>query len=303
MRLRASYGTLGFLKGKIVRGQRTAYFMLDGKCVFDCTFCSHARSATSDQHLLSRILWKDVEVEEALEIARHPEVRRICFQVVSYPGYRNDLLKLLNILRGKPISASVRAASMEEIREYFKAGLDRLGLAIDAVTEELYRKHRGGSLGSHLKLLESASWEFPGRITTHIIVGLGESERDLVEMMSWMRNRGIEVALFAFTPIKGTALENHPRPPLDVYRRVQIARYLIFEKNADVDDVIFDEEGRISGFRIELGPDFKKAFLTSGCPDCTRPFYNEKPSEEPYNVHDERLLDEINYPILFHRKP
>ncbi len=304
MILRASYGTLGLIgKVRLRHPQKTAYFLLDGRCVFDCSFCSHARSSKAPSRFLSRITWEEVDVESAVKVDEDPNVKRVCFQVVSYPGYREDLLGVLKLFRRKPVSVSVRAVDLDEIRGYFDAGADRVGLALDAATEELYRVHRGGSLKAQLDLMERASKEFPGRITTHLIVGLGETERDLVRTMKWMKERGIEVALFAFTPIKGTKLENLKRPPLSVYRRVQMARFLIFEKGIDPERFVFDESGKIVDFGVKIEEDFKRAFLTSGCPDCTRPFYNESPSQELYNVHDERLLRSVSLRILFDDKP
>ena len=55
-------------------------------------------------------------------------------------------------------------------------------------------------------------------------------------------------ALFAFTPIRGTALENNLPPSLESYRRVQVARYLIVKGSARFDGMQFDDEGKITGF-------------------------------------------------------
>jgi biotin synthase len=94
--------------------------------------------------------------------------------------------------------------------------------------------------------------------------------------------------LFAFTPIKGTALASCQQPALDVYRRVQLARYLIVNGKVRAEDMRFDNESRLVDFGVcksllisvvESG----LPFLTSGCSDCNRPFYNEKPSGPLYN--------------------
>jgi biotin synthase len=99
---------------------------------------------------------------------------------------------------------------------------------------------------------------------------------------------GVLPALFAFTPVKGTALAAIPEPALDVYRRVQVARYLIVNGLARFEDMRFDGEGRIVDFGVSKPVLFNvvssgKPFLSSGCPDCNRPFYNEKPSGPLYN--------------------
>lgn len=68
---------------------------------------------------------------------------------------------------------------------------------------------------------------FPGKITTHVIVGLGESDKDIVDFIVWARERNIVVSLFAFTPIRGTAFENRERPSLERYRKIQLVTYLL----------------------------------------------------------------------------
>ena len=294
MILRASYGTLGLL-GKVggnLPPQRTAYFMLDGKCVFDCAFCTHARSTKSSSAFLSRIVWKVVDPEEAARILKEKEeVRRICFQVVSYKGYFEDTIKMVKLFSFKPVSVSVRATSIDEVKEYFNAGADMVGISIDVASPKLYEKIRGGKMENVLGLLDEASSRFPGKITTHVIVGMGETDEELVKLFFWLAERNITIALFAFTPLKGTKMENHPRPSLERYRKIQLARWLIQNGYANYEDFIFDEKGNLVSIRVDYESlDYKKAFLTSGCLDCTRPYYNESPSKPLYNIHDESLL-------------
>jgi biotin synthase len=99
---------------------------------------------------------------------------------------------------------------------------------------------------------------------------------------------GILPALFAFTPIAGTALENTSQPSIETYRRVQVARHLMANGIVRFEDMQFDEEGRIVNLGIDNHTLLSIAqksdvFLTSGCPDCNRPYYNEKPSGPIYN--------------------
>src|SRR5208283_3973523 len=94
--------------------------------------------------------------------------------------------------------------------------------------------------------------------------------------------------LFAFTPIRGTRLEKNSPPMVESYRRMQLARFLIASGIAQVDGMSFDKEGKIVNFGMpkEVLEDVVlsgEPFLTSGCPDCNRPFYNEKPSGPIYN--------------------
>ena len=297
MVLRASYGTLGMLgmvSGKFPY-QETAYFMLDGKCVFDCAFCTHARSARSDRKYLSRIVWKEIDIDSARErLKKSGDIKRVCLQVVSYKGYFDDTIRAIEAFKFKPVSVSVRALSVEEVREYFKSGADMVGISIDVVSPKLHEKIRGGKLEDVLDLLDKTSREFPKRVTTHIIVGMGETDEELIKTMSWLSQRDITIALFAFTPLKGTKMENAKKPPLDRYRKIQLSRWLLQNKLASLEDFVFDDDGNLLDIKVDYKKyDYKRAFLTSGCPNCTRPYYNESPARELYNIHDESLLKDL----------
>ncbi len=149
----------------------------------------------------------------------------------------------------------------------------------------------GGSYSwdSQFRMLDEALAVFgKGNVSTHVIVGLGETEREAVEIIQRCVDMGVLPALFAFTPVRGTALEKNPPPPLESYRRVQLARFLIVKGLARADGMGFDDEGKIASFglakeTLEEAVWSGEPFLTSGCPDCNRPFYNEKPGGPIYN--------------------
>jgi biotin synthase len=120
------------------------------------------------------------------------------------------------------------------------------------------------------------------------MAGLGETEGELVSMMGRLQEWGVTVALFAFTPIPGTEMADEPPPSMDSYRRIQVAQYLISRSLRSTKDFTFSPEGRIVSFGMpedELREVLAngKAFETSGCPGCNRPYYNEPPSGPLYN--------------------
>ncbi|RLI42354.1 radical SAM protein, partial [Candidatus Bathyarchaeota archaeon] len=90
----------------------------------------------------------------------------------------------------------------------------------------------------------------------------------------------------------------NPPPEVSRYRRIQLARHLIFHKIVRYEDMRFDGEERIKDFGVgkevllqivRMG----KPFLTSGCPNCNRPYYNEKPSSPIYNYPRPLKKEEI----------
>jgi biotin synthase len=176
-----------------------------------------------------------------------------------------------------------------------EAGAERIGIPLDAATKELFDKVKGFSAGGpycwekQFKLLSEAVNVFgKGKVSTHLIVGLGETEREMVETVQKCFDMGVLPALFAFTPISGTALAHLHQPRIQSYRRIQIARHLITHRIARCENMQSDIEERISNFGVDAQTlmqiiEAGEAFRTSGCPDCNRPYYNEKPSGPIYN--------------------
>ena len=137
-----------------------------------------------------------------------------------------------------------------------KAGVDRLGIALDAATEALFNKVKGKDAGSsygwenQFSLLNEAVAVFgEGNVSTHLIVGLGETEKEVAQIIQKCVDMSVLPALFAFTPIRGTRLENNSPPPVDSYRRVQLARFLIVNGLARYENMHFDDEGQNKRFR------------------------------------------------------
>lgn len=306
-KVRVSLGSaiaLDLLNGRLDAAPTTAYLMTykDGKCLANCGFCPQARQSRSRADMLSRISWPVFATMQVLskieEAAEKGKIRRVCLQALNYPEVFTHLQALVEAIfqRAKiPISVSCQPLNFEDIKRLAVAGAERIGIPIDAATEEVFDKVKGASakgpyhMRKQLALLEEAVKVFGRRrVTTHLIVGLGETELEMVRMIQKCVDMGVLPALFAFTPVSGTALENWKQPPIQQYRRVQMARYLIFHGLSRFENMIFDIEDRI----VSFGVDEKilkqiaysgEPFLTSGCPDCNRPYYNEKPSGPIYN--------------------
>jgi biotin synthase-related radical SAM superfamily protein len=83
-------------------------------------------------------------------------------------------------------------------------------------------------------------------------------------------------------------------PPMDQYRRIQIARYLIDNQASHEDRFSYSDTGHIIGFGISLNElnqkiDSGEPFRTSGCVGCdgevacNRPFANAPPGPKIRN--------------------
>ncbi len=295
--IKCSAGTAGVLGLKEVKTDApptTAYLMIGERCHNDCSFCPQAQNSSSRTDLLSRITWPGYERQKVISrISRafaDDKLKRACFQVVNSQdalGETKEFLTNLHAESSVPVCVSCTVATLEGVQELLEQGADHVSIALDAACERVFREHKSGSWRQKHALLEETAKAFPGRIATHLIVGLGETEEEMLCTIQEMADLGVIIALFAFTPVRGTRLEKLAAPSLDSYRRTQAARYLILKGVIRFEDIKF-EAGMLSDFGIEreqwLGVLAEgEAFRTSGCPDCNRPYYNEKPGGVIYN--------------------
>lgn len=271
----------------------TAYIMLGEKCQNNCRFCAQSRESEARENMLSRVTWPAFSGEEAADSIGNAyaasTIKRACLQVVQSAeswGSTIDALKVIGDRSVIPICVSSHIDTVAQARELVARGAERVCIALDAATPELYQKVKGGHWASRWRLLMECGEALPNRITTHLIVGLGESEEDMVGTMADCIKQGITIGLFAFTPVRGTEWADHMPPPISQYRRIQIAHHLL--KHGYKQEKILYQNGQISGFEIPIEELLTvladgKAFQTSGCDDCNRPYYNERPGGVMYN--------------------
>jgi biotin synthase-related radical SAM superfamily protein len=305
--IRVSVGSaivLGLLEGKLNAEPTTAYFMTykAGKCTANCGFCPQARSSRSKAELLSRVTWPTFPTSNVLKklenTVENGKIMRVCIQALNYPDVFTHLTALVKTVKQHakvPVSVSCQPLNTENIRCLAEAGAERIGIAIDAATEKLFSQVKGANANgpytwkNQFRHLQEAIEIFGrGKVSTHLIIGLGETENDAVSLIQRCVDMGVTPALFAFTPVRGAKLETKPQPLIESYRRVQLARYLIVHGHARSEDMRFNSLGCLTDYGVDEETltwivENGSPFLTSGCPNCNRPFYNEKPSGPIYN--------------------
>jgi biotin synthase-related radical SAM superfamily protein len=275
-----------------------------GRCAANCGFCAQARTSRTPQSYLSRVTWPVFPLAQVLaslsEQGQGSPFKRVCIQTLHYPKLMNDLLAVVEALRravpSLPVSVALPPLSRPEIVRIEGAGVERAAISLDAATPGLFSVLKGSGVNStfrwetHVQALRDAVAVFgAGKTTTHLILGLGETEKEAVSCIQWLTDLGITVGLFPFTPISGTHLAARPPPPVEQYRRLQLAHYLIAHQQARAEQMTFHPVGQhIVGFGLskELLAaviDEGLAFQTAGCRGCNRPFFTERPSGPLYN--------------------
>ena len=304
--------TLGLKPGRFHRGARLGCLNLlltyAAGCTGRCSYCGLARDrrAGAGGRTFIRVGWPAYPLDEVLDRARARQgrLRRVCVSMVTRPGAFDDALRVIRRVRratGLPVSALVAPTALPDAGwpgALLGAGADCVGVAVDAATPELFERHRGRGVGGvhrwerYWAVVDGAVEAFGrGRVSVHLIVGLGETEQEMVGAIQRVRDAGAVPHLFSFFPEPGSRLARQGQPPVGRYRRIQVARHLIAEQGMDAGAMAFDGSGRIVSFGTDPGPVLRDgaAFMTSGCPGpdggvaCNRPYGNERPGGVLYN--------------------
>ncbi len=296
--------TLGFQRGSFYRNAKLKGLNLllhyEEGCSGKCHFCGLSRSRRKGKTFI-RVDWPLYRLEEIIEKTKgKDQIHRVCLSMITHRKALADTLCIIERLRKETdllISVLASPTSIQHndsLAAMRKAGADRIGIAIDAATSDLFNQLRGKGVGGphrwdhYWDVVQMAVNVF-GKFHTgiHLIVGLGEAEKEMVDAIQKGQDLGASTHLFSFFPEKGSPMEKYSSPPLGQYRRIQLARWIINEGLGSASQLKFDEKGRL----IDFGTDIEaliqtgEPFMTSGCPGkdgkvaCNRPYGNERPSE------------------------
>jgi biotin synthase len=289
----------------------------DEGCIGKCAYCGISVSghnassktgagngAVKNKKTFIRVKWPVYKLDDVLGAlrARQGNFKRVCISMITHGSAIKDTVFITEKIKSAcnlPVSLLITPTLINKpsvLKQFKDSGAEMIGVAIDTATEKLFEKYRGAGVGGphgwekYWKVLDW-SVEVFGRYMAgiHLMVGLGETEKDAVETIYRAHLIGAKTHLFSFYPESGSRLEDLERPGLLSYRKVQIARYLINEKNLDISAIVFNDRGDIVSFDYDTGKiiDEGYAFMTSGCQcsdnplisACNRPFANERPSE------------------------
>lgn len=300
--------TLGLKPGKFYRNARLGCINLlmeyDNGCRANCQYCGQASgvSVGADCKSLIRVEWPSYTLREVIEatktaVEKDPFVQRVCISALNSPGAPKDLVAMVKAVKaGTGLSVSTlitpslfKKSDLEMIKA---AGAENTTIAVDAASPDLFEKLRGKGVGGPHKwdryingVREAVSVFGNGHrgVGVHLIVGLGETEKEAVGFIQECYDMGARVHLFSFFPEKGSAMENLPQPPMDQYRRVQLARHIIDNKEARFEEMRFDAGSLVDfglpGDRLQDILQKGTAFMTTGCSGCNRPYANETPTQ------------------------
>jgi len=313
--------TLGLIKGRFWRGARLKCVNLletyRGGCMAACAYCGLNRLRKGDRSFI-RVSWPSYPLSLILErLCANAIAQRVCISMVTHARALDDMLEIARRIRARspiPISGLVTPTLVrkDDLARLREAGIDKIGIALDNSNPEVFDRMRGRARGGPhryetywQRFGEAVEVFGRGQVGTHLILGLGDTEKDMAQAMQRAHDLGGVNHLFSFFPEKGTDTD-HLRPPaVDAYRRVQLAADIIDRGLARADQFTFETlTGRILAFGVpdavleQLIAD-GRPFMTRGCLGgdgevaCNRPFANSPPGpglrNYPFRPDDEDI--------------
>lgn len=275
-------------------------------CKSDCAYCGLARTRPGlyEEKSFIRVDWPLVETNEFVSRleANKDKLTRLCISMVTHGHSYKDTVEVTHRIRAAvaaPLSILVAPPTLNRNRiEHLKAiGVDMIGVGLDAVTEEIFCKLRtnvpAGGLhwSKYWEVINDSREVFgPWKVNAHTLVGLGETDLDLVDIFSRLCDREIFAYLFCFNPEPDSRMGEHPKTPLRRWRRIQLVKHLIETDGLRTDDFTFDDEGNLVEIKaprslVEAAVESGIPFMTNGCPGpkgepgCTRPYGSYRPTE------------------------
>ncbi|MFQ5628443.1 MAG: radical SAM protein, partial [bacterium] len=195
---------LGLKPGRMLRGCTCGCINLlqnypEG-CFANCSYCGLARErpGVPEENTFIRVNWPlyptDLVAEKIAEREAKKAVGRVCLSQVQDHRANDDLIDMTNRIHraapNVPLSALVSATLLDEswLAAIKESGADIIGFGLDAASEEVFFRTRGkGAKGPHdweyhWQMIFAARHLFgPMNVNCHVIVGLGETDRELVE--------------------------------------------------------------------------------------------------------------------------
>lgn len=316
--------SLGLMNGRMYRGAVNKCINLlvhypEG-CSANCAYCGLAkkREGTYAEKSFIHVDWPLFSMDEIINAINDAPsyVKRTCISMITNGKCRDHTIEMTKRLADEthlPVSILISPTIIEkkDLVRMKENGADKIGIAIDLANSDLFDKFRGkGVSGPHKwekywETLDDALEIFGHpNVGAHLMVGMGETEQEMVSLMDRLFDKSIMNHLFSFFAEKGSILSHMPQPSWPTYLRVQLARYLIEEGLARFNEMAFDEKGRITDFGLPVEmvqkiTAFGKPFLTTGCLGndgevaCNRPFGNCLPDIQqwnyPYHPNEEEL--------------
>ena len=202
------------LRPVLYHSPEQAFFNLGQDCIFDCLFCTSRK--------LSKDVAKDLDLDRVvdliLEAHRKGELKAVALTSAVVGSIRETIDRMVYVvhkvrreLPDVPIGVEPYVESFEDIDRLHEAGANEIKINIESFDERIIEIACPKlDLGKQLGFLRYAVQVFGrGKATSNIIIGLGETDRNVLEGVSALAGLGIVPSIRALkvNPINRAVME------------------------------------------------------------------------------------------------
>jgi biotin synthase-related radical SAM superfamily protein len=202
------------LRPVLYHSPEQAFFNLGQDCIFDCLFCTSRK--------LSKDVAKDLDLDRVvdliLEAHRKGELRAVALTSAVVGSIRQTIDRMIYVVQkvrkalpDVPIGVEPYVESFEDIDRLHEAGANEIKINIESFDERIIEIACPKlELERQLEFLRYAVQVFGrGKVTSNIIIGLGETDRNVLEGVSALASLGIvpSIRTLKVNPINRAVME------------------------------------------------------------------------------------------------
>ncbi len=188
------------IRPTIAHAPEQAFFNLAQDCIYDCKFCA---SRKLDERITKNLSPERV-VQMVLDASKRPDFRSVAFTSAVVDSPEKTVERLLFVVRevrkmlpDVPIGVEPYISKLSDVEDFKAAGADEIKLNIETFDPDRFARVCGKlHYDFVLKALDHAVEVFgKGKVTTNLLVGLGESDENLLDGIRYFAERGIVATL------------------------------------------------------------------------------------------------------------
>jgi molybdenum cofactor biosynthesis enzyme MoaA len=188
------------IKPTLAHAPEQAFFNLAQDCMYDCKFCA---SRKLDKRITKNLSPERI-VQMAIDASKRHGFKAVAFTSAVVDSPEKTVERMLFVVRETrkalpdvPIGVEPYISKLSDVDAFKAAGADEIKLNIETFDPKRFAKVCGKlHYDLILEALDHAVEVFgKGKVTTNLLVGLGESDQNLLDGVKYFAERGIVATL------------------------------------------------------------------------------------------------------------
>jgi len=178
-----------------------AFFNIETECIYDCKFCSSRRL----EKKITKDLTPDKIVQMIVDASNRSDFKAVALTSAVVKSPRSTVEKMIHIVKrvreslgtSIPIGVEPYVDELQQIDKLKAAGADEIKLNLETWDQDIFRKVCG-ELDQDwiLEALEHSVEIFGrGKVSSNIIVGMGESDENVLDGVERLAKMGVVATL------------------------------------------------------------------------------------------------------------